>query len=42
MVRKEATKGNYYYECPSCHNTVGKPKEEDNGKEERKTEEETG
>lgn len=32
MERKEAPNNVYYYECPSCHYDVGKPKEaEENG-----------
>lgn len=27
MELKENKPGEYYYECPNCHHTVGKPKE---------------
>ena len=29
MQRKEAAQGVYYYECPSCHHELGKPREAD-------------
>lgn len=30
MKRKEYRKGVYFFECPNCHHTVGKPKEDSN------------
>lgn len=27
MQRKEHSEGIYYYECPNCHHSVGKPVE---------------
>lgn len=27
MKKKSADKSNYYFECPKCHNTIGKTAE---------------